>query len=285
MSKPATLIHQLNQASMPYQDPLEKVDWASLSLDEFWLPEKTLSLYGTKAYQTLTEIQKLRLSQYEFIHFLQAGLWVEALLIQKIGQNLDKSPLNELYVYRLHELREETGHSLMFLKCIQDSKLNLPKTAFTSHLWAYRLASLAPFESSAFWLAIWLGEEISNEINKVIQLEKSHMNKAVYQISLLHMIDEARHIKAAQHISKKNIENMLSINRFILTTIINIALKQFLMRFYYPQKHLYTLAGLPSTLDWIKVAQHNPLRKQFVNNSLYPMQNTLKNMGLALYNF
>ena len=121
-----TLLEQLSINSDPYHDPLARLDWAAFNCDDYWLPEDALSLYGLPEYQALSDAARRRLSQYEFIGFIQAGLWLEGIFIERLGRALKDSALAAEQAIYLHEIREEAGHSLMFLKLMERSGLPLP---------------------------------------------------------------------------------------------------------------------------------------------------------------
>src|SRR5690606_27391246 len=108
------LLRQLSENSQRYRDPLAAVDWARLDADSFWLPEPALSLHGLAAYEDLALDVRRRLSQYEFINVMHAGLWLERVFMQRLSRRLSARLPRAEYQYFLHEMREEAGHSLMF---------------------------------------------------------------------------------------------------------------------------------------------------------------------------
>src|SRR4030066_2125873 len=80
------LLKQLSVNSEPYHDPLSRLNWDELNLGDFWLPPAALSLAGLPAFERQDENVKRRLSQYEFVNFIQAGLWLEGLLLVGLGK-------------------------------------------------------------------------------------------------------------------------------------------------------------------------------------------------------
>jgi len=124
------LLRQLSGNSGPYRDPLAAIDWSRLDVTSFWLPEPALSLYGLPEYDTLAVDVRQRMSQYEFINVIHTGLWLESVFVQRVSRRLDATLPRAEYEYFLHELREEAGHSLMFLKAIEASGLALAPGAW-----------------------------------------------------------------------------------------------------------------------------------------------------------
>jgi hypothetical protein len=80
----AALLRQLSSNSTPYRDPLALIEWGKLNLDDPWLPETALSLYGLPEYETLSDAIKRRLSHYEFVNVMLCGLWLESLFLQRL---------------------------------------------------------------------------------------------------------------------------------------------------------------------------------------------------------
>ena len=75
MSSPeAPLLEQLSANSIPYRDPLAVLDWRTLTLDRYWLPPEAVSLHGLTEFEALSDTARMRLSQYEFLAFAQAGI-------------------------------------------------------------------------------------------------------------------------------------------------------------------------------------------------------------------
>src|SRR5512146_2273858 len=117
------LIDRLNAGSIPYRDPVAAIPWEELDPARPWLPERLVSLHGLPEYAALTDAQRLRLTQLEFVATAQLGLWLEALFLIRFSRTtlrqLKSSPA--AYQHRLHELREEAGHSLMFIELMRRS--------------------------------------------------------------------------------------------------------------------------------------------------------------------
>ncbi|MHB8847333.1 MAG: diiron oxygenase, partial [Burkholderiales bacterium] len=111
-----SLLEQLTTNSSPYADPLTRLEWDKLDQNKPWLPATAVSLFGLPEYDALPEAVRTRLSQYEFTGFIQAGIWLEAIFIERLSKNLKHTQSAQELAYFLHEIREESGHSLMFLK-------------------------------------------------------------------------------------------------------------------------------------------------------------------------
>jgi len=165
-----SLLEQLSVNSCPYHDPLTHLDWSQLSCDDFWLPQSAMSLQGVADYEKLPDLTKKRLSHYEFIGFIQAGLWLESIFIERLGKNLRKTQALAEHAYYLHEIREEAGHSLMFLHLMEKSGLRLPDTWRQRPRFADFLGRHAPLNTTLFWLAVVVGEEVPDKLNRHVRV-------------------------------------------------------------------------------------------------------------------
>jgi hypothetical protein len=274
------LLRQLSHNSEAYRDPLAAIDWAQLDTDSLWLPEPALSLYGLPEYATLAPEVRRRLSQYEFINVMQAGLWLESLFLQRLSRRLTPTLQRAEYEYFLHELREETGHSLMFLRAMEASGLPLPAQVWRAPWLADVLARRAPAGGALFWLATVIAEDIPDKFNRHVRNHADGINPAVGQICTLHVIDEARHIAAARSRLEGALARLPAWRRRLLNPVMNLLLRQFVAVFYLPPSRFYELAGLTRGRWWRRLAARNPAHREFVRQRLAPTLRMLEAYGL-----
>lgn len=278
----ADLAAQLAHNSGPYVDPLTRVAWERLNTDDYWLPPAAISLHGVPAFAALPEAQRRRLSQFEFLHVIAAGLWLEGLFMQRLAASLRTTPSAAIAHYRLHELREEAGHSLMFMEVMARSGLALNHRPYR-HLWLPQaLARLAPLESPLFALATVLGEEIPDRLNRVVRRHRAAVNAAIAQVCSLHIVDEARHIAFAHDTLARRLARMPTWRRALLARVVASLLRQFVGAFFFPHARLYEQAGLTPGGLWVRAARANPVRHAFIAGCLNPTRQHLARAGLAL---
>jgi hypothetical protein len=274
------LLKQLSDNSGPYRDPLATVEWARLDTTGCWLPEPALSLYGLPEYDGLPVDARRRLSQYEFINVMHTGLWLERVFLQRLSRGLSGALAHAEYEYFLHELREETGHSLMFLKVIEKSGLPAPEDAWRAPGIADWLARHAPTSSALFWLAMVIGEDVPDKFNRYVRSDAAAINPAIAQICTLHIVDEARHIAAARARFEAVADRGALRNRLLLTPLVNLLLRQLVEAFYFPPARFYELAGLAHGNWWRRMAAANPVRRRFIAQCLAPTLRMLEGYGL-----
>ena len=276
------LVEQLSRNSEPYRDPIARIDWDRLDLRQYWLPPEALSLHGVPAFMALPEILRIRVSQYEFLSFIEAGLWLEGMFMERIARSMTRRQNRISLKYRLHEVREEAGHSLMFLELMERSGLSLPPRR-RLRVWAATLFGRhAPLESLTFWLATLLGEEMPDRLNRYIRRHGELVCTVVTQMSTLHLIDEARHITYARDIVEQRLRRLRAWERPLLRLLIRKLLHQFSDIFYYPEAGLYEAAGLIPGERWVELAHANRRHRDFVRACLNPMLEMFRQRGFPL---
>lgn len=281
MRSPGTaLLRHLSESSARYRDPVARVDWSQLDAGGGWLPDTALSLHGLRAFDALGPAARQRLSRYEFINVMHCGLWLEALFLQRMSRRLWPGMPREEYEYLLHELREEAGHSLMFLRAIETSGLELPAGSWRAPRAASALGRHAPAGGGVFWLAMLIGEDVSDQFNRHVRGLADGVNPAVRQICTLHVVDEARHIAVARRSLEIALSGAGALRRRMLSAAARLLLWQMARAFYYPPARFYELAGLPRGTDWRRAALRNPARWTFVAERLAPTVRALESYGL-----
>ncbi|HKK14166.1 MAG TPA: diiron oxygenase [Gammaproteobacteria bacterium] len=277
------LIEQLSRNSTPYHDPLVRVNWEALSREQFWLPEDAVSLRGLPAYDALPVERRRALSQYEFLNFIEGGLWLEGIFMQRISLAAG-GPCHDLAsaAYRLHELREEAGHSLMFLELMKRANMPLARTRFRRFNLANLLGRYAPPESPGFWMAVMVGEEVPDRMNRFVRKHREEVCPTIYDMVTAHVIDEARHIAHARGTLDRRLERVSRLRLRLWQPVLEQALRYFVRVFYFPGPRVYELAGLSPGSRWAKAARDNPQRIRFVDDCVRPTLRLLAERGVHL---
>lgn len=277
------LIEHLSTNSSPYQDPISSLPWHSLTLDDYWLPPEAISLYGLPEFEALDELHRKRVSQYEFISFIQSGIWLEGIFIERLVKATRKPIELSEHMYSLHELREEIGHSLMFLELMKRSGLAIPKIR---HQWPWlvdRSGRYIPRNTQLFWMSVIIGEEVPDKLNRQIRLlDSDQLSPVIREMSTLHIKDEARHIAFARSELNACFKRARFKNGKLTQVFINYLFNQFVSRFYYPHISFYEYAGLEDGKVWLERAKNNPHRHQFILNCVTPTIRLFQEYGINL---
>ncbi len=283
VSPPPTLQQQLSSRSTPYRDPLVRIPWERVDTAHPWMPEQALSVGGVGAFQELPEARRLALSHFEFMHLLQAGLWLEGIFLERLGRWAQRDcPEPSARVYCLHEIREEAGHSLMFLELIQRSGLAPPPSPFP-HL---ALANLAgrhlPFRHAGFWLAVFIGESLPDRMNRFLHQHGTALCPAVHEMVHIHIVEEARHIAHARDTLERLLPGVARWQAPLLRLLTGSLLRRFADTLFYPGAALYEAAGLTPGTQWADLARANPQRRRFVDAMVEPVLRPLAEQGWSL---
>ena len=277
------LAEQLAANSAPYHDPLAAIDWSRLDTASWWLPPAALSLAGLAEFEALPAAVKMKLSQYEFVNFIHSGLWLEGIFLARIARRLKRTLPAAEYAYCLHEIREEAGHSLMFLQVIGKSGLPLPTGAWRSPRFADFLARHAPAGSVFFWLATVIAEDLPDKFNRYVRAHAGDdMNAVIRQVCTLHVVDEARHIAFARHQLDAALAGAARRRLRWLAPLVNLLLAEFVAAFYLPPPMFYELAGLAHGAAWREKARRNPARARFVRECAGSTVRLIESYGIRV---
>lgn len=277
----ARLLERLNALSAPYVDPLAELSWESVDTDAWWLPPAALSLAGVAEFEVLPLARRRRLSHHEFAYLLEAGLWLESLFIQRLGGALDREADPERRIYYLHEIREEAGHSLMFLQLLGRAGVRIPAAAHPRSVAATAVGRLLPFSGALFWTVTVIGEELGDRLNRMVprSVEDVTVSAVVYHMARLHARDEARHIAHTRAACADAVGRLSPWQRAALSPFVAVAVAQHARRLYYPPRALYLGAGLPPQVDWRALACASSVRRAFVAEAVAPTIAFLRSLG------
>ncbi|MGC8476108.1 MAG: diiron oxygenase [Acetobacteraceae bacterium] len=259
-----------------YCDPLAAVDWDALAPDRPWLPDDLVSLAGDPAWEQMTPAARIALSQLEFLALIDLGLWLESYLLRALGRAAPSARRvgAETYAAQLHELREEAGHSLMFLEILRRAPHPLPPVPRPRLVTTG--ARLLPGGSGMFWAAVLIGETVAVELNR--RIRDSHtIPDTIRHISEIHLRDEARHVAYAR---QRVAEAIRPRPHPAAGAALRVLAGSFLATCFHPPAALYHAAGLPGALA--ASARANPIRNALAAACLAPAGRYLARFGLPL---
>jgi hypothetical protein len=198
--------------------PIVDIDWdAPLDPDKFFLPPKTISLYGTPLWEKMTRAERIELSRQELVNTLSAGIWFENILNQALLRKMmHQDPTAPATHYELTELGEETRHMVMFGKAIAlvGAKPVRPR------LYQRIIINALPltFRGSLLWVAALIGEEIFDSLQRQM-MDDAELQPVVQRLMRIHVSEEARHIQFARDGLRKRVPNMGRINRLWVSNL------------------------------------------------------------------
>jgi predicted metal-dependent hydrolase len=269
-------------ATTRYEDPLFQIDWAAVDRDCWWLPPDALSLSGVTEFEALPIATRRTLSHCEYLHLLQTGLWLEALFVERLAVLADRSPDLDRRAAYLREIREEAGHSLMFVELIRRSGIAMPPARSVRMRFGRALGRrLIPAGSALFWALVVVGEEVPNRLNRRLArgVEHATLSTVVYRMATLHSRDEANHAALARAHCERETARLPSWQRALLSPLLAVTIALLVRHVHYPPSWVYESAGLLPAGRWRARARQNSIRAGLARETLLPTRTFLQQAG------
>jgi hypothetical protein len=178
-------------------DPATEIDWdAPLALDRYFIDPRRSSLYGTALWDQMSERQRIELTKHEVASLYSIGIWFETILMQMLVRHVYDRPKGSAHArYAWTEIADECRHSVMFSRAAE--KFGGPE--YGPRWVVHQLGRLLKTVSNGtvtFGAAIYV-EEILDVLQRE-QMADESLQPMVQQVSRIHVIEEARHIRYAR---------------------------------------------------------------------------------------
>ena len=256
--------------------PIVDIDWdAPLDPDKFFLPPKTISLYGSPLWQKMTRAQRIELSRQEFVNTLSAGIWFENLLNQSLLRDMmHRDPTSPETHYKLTELGDETRHMVMFGMAIE----RVGAKPVRPRLYQRMIINALPlvFRGSLLWVAALIGEEIFDALQRQM-MDDPQLQPMVRRLMRIHVTEEARHIQFARDGVRRRVDHMPRLNKIWVANL-NGAGGPF-FRYLFTNPVPYRRAGL-DVRQARRVARNNPHYHETQRIGFAPLAAFLEDVGL-----
>lgn len=275
-------LKRLGDLGAAYRDPMQAIDWHAAKPGLPWLPARMTGLGGAEVGMDAKTV--LRLSRLEFARICAAGLWVEGLLISKIGRLGYPGTGHDAARVMLTEVREEAGHGLMFLEMIRRAGLeNVALLGRTGLLSA--VARLLPADSAEFWALVYVGESVTDTFAlKALQLslqDGEEICPLARQVLSFHHRDEARHIAAARSLLEARVGAMSAPRKLAFAVGLKRLLPKFITATLYPTAVSISALGLEEPERLARLAAACPNRAEVAANCSAPALKFLSGLGLG----
>lgn len=271
-------LERLAGAGMAYRDPVARVDWDAADPIKPWLPPAFLNLAALGDGASDPALVR-RFSQIEFARLCAAGLWLEGIFISQLTRDglLATRPAEARLV--LQEVREESGHGLLFLEAIARAGLRgvdlLGPIGFLT--WVAR--RLDPAHAS-FWAMTFIGESVTDTFATKALKQADEICPVARQILWLHHRDEARHIAAARALIEEKKPAMSALRRRGFPPAMRGLLRLFAEATFYPTPASLAALGVANPKEAARRARACPRRRALVASCLRPAVDTLARIGL-----
>ena len=277
------VLDRLGAHGAHYRDPVAAIDWHDARDDQAWLPHDLLSMNSAALGKPFSPIELNAFSRIDFARLCAAGMWLEGLLISRVtakgylGLRTDEARI------MLQEVREESGHSLMFLEMIERAGLaNVPLLGSTGLL-TWIAGHLDP-AGPEFWAMVYIGETVTDTFAlkalKRVREDGAEICPVACQVLELHHRDEARHIAAARTLLGSRIGQMTEARRLLFTRTIRFLLKRFLDATLYPTPASLDVVGIENAKSVARIIRQCPERRRLAEACARPALELLRRDGL-----
>lgn len=207
-------------------DPATEIDWdAPLAPDRYFIAAHRSSLYGTALWDRMSEQQRIALTKHEVASFYSIGIWFETILMQMLIRHVYDCPKGSAHArYAWTEIADECRHSVMFSRMAE--KFGAPEYGpgtVVHHLG--RLFKTVSNGTLTFGAALYV-EELLDTLQRE-QMADPSLQPVVQEVSRIHVIEEARHIRYAREETLRQWPRLgplsRAYSRFILALVVYIA--------------------------------------------------------------
>ena len=256
-------LHHLAERGAEYRDPLAIIDWSAGDAARPWLPPAVLSLAGLPEQTAMDSDMLNKFSRVEFARLCATGLWLEGLLIGRVMKDgcLTTDPAEARIM--LQEVREEAGHSLMFIEMIDRAGLGGVPLLGDIGLLSWVAHRLHP-DGAEFWAMVYIGESVTDSLaRKALRADGGAICPLARAVLQFHHKDEARHIAAARAFLKTRVGAMSAPRRRLFRATLRFLLTRFLRATLYPTEASLRAMGIPDPRGAARAAAQSPERRKF----------------------
>ena len=255
-------------------DPFTTVDW-SIPVDDraYHLPPEFLPLYGTAAWDAMSEEQRIGYSRHECASLCGAGIWFENILMQLVLKHLyDLRASDPSHRYLLIETADECRHSAMFGEYIRRAGTPAYRPPRMLRL-AGKLLPIITGKAEAY-MAILAAEELLDVSNRAT-MKDERVHPVSKAIAKLHVLEEARHVSFARTYITEVWPTLSPFARLRASIEAPIVVSGIAMALVNP--HVYRTLGIEGGAAQ---ANRNPWHRERVARDLRKLTDLLSDIGV-----
>ncbi|QFG24355.1 diiron oxygenase [Actinomadura sp. WMMB 499] len=183
-------------------DPDTDVEWdARQDPDAYYMPPRLLSIYETPLWDVLGHRQRVELSKHEVCSIASFGIWSEMMLMQALLMHAYRNRYDGEHVaYALTEIADECRHSKMFGRMVRTCGLRTHRPRLVEYQAAKLLGGV--YEPLGMFAGTLVVEEFTDAFQR-LTFPDEDVQPMVRQVTRIHVIEEARHIKYAREELKR----------------------------------------------------------------------------------
>ncbi|SFQ10425.1 P-aminobenzoate N-oxygenase AurF [Amycolatopsis arida] len=256
---------RLLQSSVKHSyDPEVDVDWDAPLVDgKLFIPERTVSIYGTPLWDRLSPEQRMELSRQEMVNTVSVGIWFEVILMQMLLRMAYwRNPTSQHVRYALTEIADECRHSTMFAMLIE----RVGERPYRIPLPLQGPAHALPLilRGAPMWVATLIGEEIFDAIQRE-HLQDDDVQPLVRAVMRIHVTEEARHVRYAREDLVRQLAGARWPTREFTRHV--VAHGALLLSRLLSRPAQYARAGLPDPRGVTELARSSPHRREVLTEA------------------
>ena len=183
-------------------DPFSRLEWPeTLDHEQWFMSPELISIYGTARFDTMSEVQRKRLSFFEAVNFFSINIHGERMLIEGLAKRLYRKDTEVVSPYLHHFIDEENKHMFYFGRfCNRYAGKVYPEKKLTVE------RDYADGEEEfLFFARVMLFEEMVDLYNRRMAKD-DRLVPLAREINWLHHFEEARHLAFGRRVVEELFE-------------------------------------------------------------------------------
>jgi P-aminobenzoate N-oxygenase AurF len=245
------------------------------------LPDELLSLANVpELFGTLTDEQKRTLAREEFASIVDTGVRFESVLMAGFSLDILSRPdlTDPRVTYLLHEMGEETRHSRLFVRLLDQVKPQA-RNPLDNPVGRIALQAVMPLLTampSLFCLLVLSGEEVPDLLQKLAS-EHPETDPMIKAVSKYHRQEEARHLAFGRMLFPEQWAAAGPIERFLVRHLGSRIATAMFDTIVHPG--VYGAVGLPTWPTW-RAVNRSAGRTAMRHRALRPLLTPLLEAGV-----
>jgi P-aminobenzoate N-oxygenase AurF len=236
------------------------------------LPDELLTLANVpELFDKLNPEQKRTLAREEFASIVDTGVRFESVLLAGFSIDILSRPdlTDPRVTYLLHEMGEETRHSRLFVRLLEQVKPQA-KNPLDNAVGRFALQAVMPLLTgmrSLFCLLVLSGEEVPDLLQKLAG-EHPDTDPLIKAVSKYHRQEEARHLAFGRMLFPEQWAAASRIERFLVRYLGSRIASTMFDTIVHPG--VYAAVGLPTWATW-KAVNRSAGRTAMRHRALRPL--------------
>jgi hypothetical protein len=273
-------IEKLSTASVnrivdPDRDLPGAVGDGQLVPDDLLFAACGLDAEGEGVGSRLTAEQKVALGRAALAAIIEGGLFFESALLAGFALEITKAPdyTDPRITYLLHEMGEETRHSRLFARLLQQigptpmNPYHQGISGFAARIAVGRIIRMP----AMLYTMVLAGEEIPDLFQK-LAAEHPDTDDFVREVNRYHRQEEARHLAFARLRMPEVWARAGLIDRLAVRFVAPIVIREMYEMLVHPA--VFAAAGLPRLRSWRRARRH-PARAELLHRAVHPVIDAL----------